>query len=84
MDVRRPYSGTVYENDWALIGGELVAGDTLEVTTTQQMQPGMYDYNRPGTYENSLWSFSVRDWQGRDVTDSYRVAYECGVLILTE
>ena len=84
MDVRRPYSGTVYENDWALIGGELVAGDTLEVTTTQQMQPGMYDYNRPGTYENSLWSFSVRDSQGRDVTDSYRVAYECGVLILTE
>ncbi|MBO4652999.1 MAG: hypothetical protein J5649_06765 [Lachnospiraceae bacterium] len=79
-DVVRPYYDTVIKNDWELVAGELLPGDTLEVLTMQQLS-GYYD---PGTYDNTVYSYTLRNQNYWDISDCYAIYCQTGVYVLTE
>lgn len=79
-DVTRSIDDDAVMDDWALIAGELVSGDSLDVVTRQQ---STYSLNT-GSYDNTISYYTIRNDSYRDVSNCYQVSYYYGRLILTE
>ena len=79
-DIVRPYYDTVIRNDWEMVSGELLPGDTLEVLTSQQLS----GYSDPGTYDNTVYSYTLRNEDRWDISDCYAIFCQPGVYVLTD
>lgn len=79
-DVTRPYYDVPVPNDWEFLSGNLLEGDKLTVVTDQQVQRE----SRPGTYDNLVYGYTLKNADGWDVSDCYQVFAQYGVYILTD
>ncbi|MBR6365600.1 MAG: hypothetical protein IKS10_05845 [Lachnospiraceae bacterium] len=83
LDVTRPYYDSAVENDWSLVGGSLLAGDVLSVTTLQKSS-SEYD-EEVGTFDNSVLYYDiVNERDNKSRTGCYQISFQYGTLVLTE
>ena len=84
MDITRPYYAVSLENDWMLIGGSLLEGDELSVTTLQSSDMMKYS-GEIGTFDNTVLYYDITNSEDHSSrTGCYQIAFQYGTLILTE
>lgn len=83
MDVTRPYYDKAIEDDWSLVGGTLLEGDELKVSTRQQ---STYEYDEEiGTFDNTVLYYEIYNSKThKNKTACYQISFQYGTLVLTE
>lgn len=84
LDITRPYYANAIGNDWVLVGGSLLEGDELSVTTLQSSNNGLY-YGEIGTFDNTVLYYEITNKSDhKSIAGCYQISFLYGTLVLTE
>ncbi len=84
LDITRPYYSRPVEGDWTIVGGSLLEGDELSITTLQSTEDSYYD-GEIGTFDNTVLYYDIynnKDHMSR--SGCYQISFRFGKLVMTE
>ena len=83
-NITRPYYSRPVADDWVLVGGSLLDGDELSVSTLQTSDASNYE-GEIGTFDNTVLFYDIINTNdNKSRAGCYQVAFQYGTLILTE